>query len=215
MPPASSLLPFVVSAFARVLVPGPSVLFVISRGVALGRRAALLSVLGNAAGFYVHVLALSVGLGRIVERSATVFTALKLVGAAYLAYLGVQAIRHRRAMSLVLDAATTPRSDRRLLREGFLVGVANPKAILFLAAVLPQFVDPQAAAPAGVQLWALGTIFAAIAVACDSGWALLAGTAREVLGASPQRLERLGVAGGVVMIALGARLAVSGRPSAA
>jgi threonine/homoserine/homoserine lactone efflux protein len=215
VPPASSLLPFVVSALALVLVPGPSVLFVISRGVALGRRAALLSVLGNAAGFYVHVVALSVGLGRIVERSATVFTALKLVGAAYLTYLGVQAIRHRRAMSLVLDAATTPRSDRRLLREGFLVGVANPKAILFLAAVLPQFVDPHAAAPAGVQLWALGTVFAVIAVACDSGWALLAGTARQVLGASPQRLERLGVAGGVVMIALGARLAVTGRPSPA
>jgi threonine/homoserine/homoserine lactone efflux protein len=215
VPPASSLLPFVVSAFALVLVPGPSVLFVISRGVALGRRAALLSVLGNAAGFYVHVIALSVGLGRLVERSAAVFTALKLAGAAYLVYLGVQAIRHRRSMAVVLDAATSPRSNRRLLREGFFVGIANPKAILFLAAVLPQFVDPDASAPAGVQLWALGTIFAVIAVACDSGWALLAGTAREVLGASPRRLERLGGAGGLVMIALGARLAVTGRPSAA
>jgi threonine/homoserine/homoserine lactone efflux protein len=215
MPSTSSLLPFVVSAIALVVVPGPSVLFVISRGVALGRRAALLSVLGNAAGFYVHVVALAIGLGRIVERSAAVFTALKLAGAAYLVYLGVQAIRHRRSMSLVLDAATTPRSDRRLLREGFLVGIANPKAILFLAAVLPQFVDPAASAPAGVQLWALGTIFAVIAVAFDSGWAMLAGTAREVLGASPQRLERLGGAGGLVMIALGARLAFTGRPSAA
>ena len=215
MPATASLLPFVVSAFALVLVPGPSVLFVISRGVALGRRAALLSVLGNAAGFYVHVIALSVGLGRLVERSATVFTALKLAGAAYLVHLGVQAIRHRRSMAVVLDAATTPRSHRRLLREGFFVGIANPKAILFLAAVLPQFVDPEASAPAGVQLWGLGTIFALIAVACDSGWALLAGTAREVLGASPRRLERLGGAGGLVMIALGARLAVTGRPSTA
>ena len=87
MPSASSLLPFVISAFALVLVPGPSVLFVISRGVALGPRAALLSVLGNAGGFYVHVIALSVGLGRLVERSAAVFTGLKLAGAAYLVFL--------------------------------------------------------------------------------------------------------------------------------
>lgn len=215
MPPTSSLVAFVLAAVALVVVPGPSVLFVISRGVALGRRAALLSVLGNAAGFYVHVVALAVGLGRIVERSAAVFTALKVLGAAYLVHLGVQAIRHRRSMSLVLDAATSPRSDRRLLREGFLVGVANPKAILFLAAVLPQFVDPGAAAPVGVQLWALGTIFAVIAVVLDSCWALLAGTAREVLGASPRRLERLGGAGGLVMIALGARLAFTDRPSTA
>ena len=213
MPDAASLVPFVVASLALVLVPGPSVLFVISRGVALGRRAALLTVLGNAAGFYVHVLALAVGLGRLMERSAALFTALKLAGAAYLVYLGVQAIRHRRSMATVLDAATAPRSNRRLLREGFLVGIANPKAILFLAAVLPQFVDPDASAPAGVQLWALGTVFAIIAVVCDSGWALLAGTARAVLGASPQRLERLGGAGGLVMIALGAHLAVSGRPS--
>lgn len=214
MPPASSLVPFLASAVALVVVPGPSVLFVISRGVALGRRAALLTVLGNAAGFYVHVVALAVGLGRIVERSATVFTALKLAGAAYLVWLGVQAIRHRRSMALVLDAATTARSDRRLLREGFLVGIANPKAILFLAAVLPQFVDPGAAAPAGVQLWALGTVFALVAVTFDSIWALAAGSARRALGASPRRLERLGGTGGLVMIALGARLAVTGRPSA-
>lgn len=213
MPPASSLVPFLVSAVALIAVPGPSVLFVISRGVALGRRAALLTVVGNAAGFYVHVVALAIGLGRVVERSATVFTALKLAGAAYLVWLGVQAIRDRRSMALVLDAAASPRSDRRLLREGFLVGIANPKAILFLAAVLPQFVDPAASAPAGVQLWVLGTLFAAIAVTLDSVWALAAGTARRALGDSPRRLERLGGAGGLVMIALGARLAVTGRPS--
>lgn len=215
MPPTSSLVAFVVSAFALAVVPGPTVLFVISRGVTLGRRAALLTVLGNAAGFYVHVIAVSVGLGRLVERSAAVFSALKLAGAAYLVYLGVQAIRHRRSMSMALEAAAAPRSHRRLLREGFLVGVANPKAIIFLAAVLPQFVDPTASAPVGLQMLVLGTIFAAVAVTSDSCWALVAGTARHVLGASPRRLERLGGAGGLVMIALGARLAVTGRPSTA
>lgn len=213
MPPVSSLAPFVAASVVLVVVPGPSVLFVISRGVALGRRAALVTVFGNAAGFYVHVIALAVGLGGIVERSAGVFTTLKLAGGAYLAFLGVQAIRHRRSLALALEATPSARSDRRLLREGFVVGVANPKAILFLAAVLPQFVDRGASVPVGVQLWALGTLFAAIAVACDSCWAMAAGTARRSLRASPRRLERLGGAGGLAMIALGARLAVTGRPS--
>ncbi len=210
MPAAASLTAFVAAAFALIIVPGPSVLFVVSRGVALGRRAALLSVFGNAAGFSVHIVAVSVGLGAIVERSAAVFTALKLIGAVYLAYLGVQAIRRRRALSGVLDAAAVPRSRRRLLREGFFVGIANPKTIIFLAAILPQFVDERAAAPAGVQMLVLGTIFLLLAVVCDSCWAMVAGSARQALASSPRRLERLGAAGGLVMIGLGARLALDG-----
>ena len=212
MPPATLVGPFMLTALALIVVPGPSVLFVISRGVALGRRAALVTVLGNAAGFYVYVVLLALGLGDLVERSAGVFTAIKLAGAAYLVYLGVQAIRHRRSMVTAVGAATEPRDDSRLLREGFVVGFANPKAILFLAAVLPQFVE-RGGAPVGIQLWVLGTLFTVIAVTCDSMWALAAGTAREALAASPQRLERLGGAGGLVMIALGARLAVTGRPT--
>ena len=89
-----SLLAFAVAAFVLIIVPGPSVLFVVSRGVALGRRAALLSVLGNEAGLGVHVIAVSLGLGAVVERSATVFTVLKLAGAAYLVYLGRQGDPH-------------------------------------------------------------------------------------------------------------------------
>jgi threonine/homoserine/homoserine lactone efflux protein len=141
VPPFDSLLAFAVAAFVLIIVPGPSVLFVVSRGVALGRRAALLSVLGNEAGLGVHVIAVSLGLGAVVERSATVFTVLKLAGAAYLVYLGVKAIRTRRSLRGVLDAAALPKRSRRLFGEGFLVGVGNPKVIIFLAAILPQFVD--------------------------------------------------------------------------
>ena len=96
---------------------------------------------------FVHVVAVAVGLGAVVERSAAVFTVLKLAGAAYLVYLGIKAIRSRRSLRGVLDAATLPKRGRRLFGEGFLVGVGNPKVIIFLAAILPQFVDRNGAAP--------------------------------------------------------------------
>jgi threonine/homoserine/homoserine lactone efflux protein len=204
------VLAFAVAAFVLIIIPGPSVLFVVSRGVALGRRAALLSVLGNEAGLFVHVVAVAVGLGAVVERSAAVFTVLKLAGAAYLVYLGVKAIRSRRSLRGVLDAATLPKRGRRLFGEGFLVGVGNPKVIIFLAAILPQFVDRNGAAP-GLQMLVLGMLFIVIALVCDSVWAMAAGTARNAIASSPRGLERMGAAGGVVMIGLGVRLALVGR----
>jgi threonine/homoserine/homoserine lactone efflux protein len=210
VPPVDSLLAFAVAAFVLIIVPGPSVLFVISRGVALGRRAALLSVLGNESGLAVHVVAVSVGLGAVVARSATVFTLLKLAGAAYLVFLGAKAIHTRRSLRGVLDAATLPKRGRRLLGEGFLVGVGNPKVIIFLAAILPQFVDRDGAPP-GLQMLVLGLLFIVIALVCDSAWAVAAGSARNALASSPRRLERLGLGGGVVMIGLGVRLALVGR----
>ena len=210
MPPAATLGAFALTAFLLIAVPGPSVLFVVSRGVALGRRAALATVAGNATGVYVQVLLVAAGLGVIVERSVLVFSAVKLAGAAYLVVLGVQAIRHRRALSGALDAPTAGRPPRSLFRDGFVVGLANPKAIVFFAAILPQFVNP-AGAPAGVQMAALGALFVAIALLSDGTWALLAGSARTWLARSPRRLELLGGAGGAVMVGLGVRLAVSGR----
>src|SRR4051794_7516100 len=137
-----SLLAFAVTSFALIVVPGPSVLFVISRGVALGRRAAVATVLGNAVGAYSQVVVVALGLGALIERSATLFTAVKLVGAAYIVYLGAQAIRHRRGLASVIEAASAPRGTRRILREGYVVGITNPKSAVFMAAVLPQFTDP-------------------------------------------------------------------------
>lgn len=205
-----SLLAFAVTAFALIVVPGPSVLFVISRGVALGGRAAVATVLGNAAGAYSQVVVVALGLGAVIERSAGIFTAVKLAGAAYVVFLGVQAIRHRRRLSTVLDAATEPRGTRRILREGYVVGITNPKSAVFMAAVLPQFTDP-AQGHVPLELLVLGLIFVAIALVSDSIWGLSAGYARVWLGRSPQRLEMLGGLGGVVMIALGVRLALVGR----
>jgi threonine/homoserine/homoserine lactone efflux protein len=208
--PTDSLLAFAATAFALIVIPGPSVLFVISRGVALGRRAAVATVLGNAAGAYTQVVVVALGLGTLIERSTTLFTAVKLVGAMYVVFLGVQAFRHRERLASVIDAATAPRGTRRILREGYVVGITNPKSAVFMAAVLPQFADPSRG-HVPLQLLLLGLVFVGIALVSDSIWGLAAGSARVWLGRSPRRLAALGGAGGLVMIGLGVRLAVTGR----
>ena len=206
---ADALLTFAVTAVLLIVVPGPSVLFVVSRGVSLGRRAALVTVAGNAVGIYLQVLAVAIGLGAVIERSIVALQALKLAGALYLMYLGIQALRHRRELATVLDAATV-RPRRRIFREGFVVGVTNPKNIVFFTAVLPQFVD-RSGAPVAVQMIVLGTIYVAIALVSDSIWGIVAGTARSWFARSPKRLELLGGTGGLVMLGLGLRVAISGR----
>lgn len=211
MPSPGSVLAFAVLSFALIVVPGPSVMFVVSRGVALGRRAALLTVVGNATGVYAQVLLVGVGLGAVVERSVVIFTAVKLLGSAYLIWLGAQAIRHRRGMADVLDDAVAVRSRRSVFADGVVVGAANPKAIVFFAAILPQYIDA-GGAPAALQMAFLGLIFVVIALLSDSAWGLVAGTARQWFACSPRRLSRLGGAGGITMIGLGVHLAVSGRP---
>jgi threonine/homoserine/homoserine lactone efflux protein len=210
--PTHHLLAFILTSTAIVLVPGPSVLFVITRSLTLGRRAGLATVVGNATGVYVQIMAVAFGVGAIVERSIAVFTVVKLVGGAYLIYLGVNAVRHRSALAAALGATTPPTSVRRIVRDAFVVGIANPKTIVFFAAALPPFID-RGAGHVPLQLLSLGGVFFVIALACDSTWALAAGTARAWLMRDPRRLERIGGAGGIVMMGLGLRVAVSGRGS--
>ena len=205
-----ALTSFSVAAFVLIVVPGPSVLFVVSRGVALGRRAAIVTAIGNAVGIYMQVVAVALGVGAIIERSVVLLGAIRLLGAAYLVYLGVQAVRHRRALSSVLDVGDRAPERHNLALEGFLVGVSNPKWIVFYTAILPQFVDP-AGAPVALQMLALGAIAVGIAVVSDSAWGMVAGTARSWLARSPRRLEALGGVGGLTMIGLGVRLAATGR----
>jgi threonine/homoserine/homoserine lactone efflux protein len=139
-----------------------------------------------------------------------VFTAVKLVGAAYLVYLGVTTFRHRRELLAVLDAPVERKLARRILADAFVVGIFNPKVIVFFMAILPQFVD-RSAGSVPLQLLALGAVFCLIALVCDSMWALAAGAARTWLAGSPRRLAAIGGTGGVVMIGLGAGLALTGR----
>jgi threonine/homoserine/homoserine lactone efflux protein len=199
---------FVVVVAALIVVPGPSVMFVVSRGVAFGRRAAVSTAVGNELGLLVQVVAVAFGLGSVVERSVLVFSVLKFAGALYLVYLGIQAWLHRKDLAVAQETVQPPRSFRQILREGFVVGVSNPKGILIFTAVLPQFVTPSAGnIPA--QLLLLGLICVTIALVSDASWGLLAGTARNWLGRSPRRLSAIGGASGAVMVGLGVRLAFS------
>ena len=210
MLPTAHLLAFTLTAFALIVVPGPSVLFTVSRALALGRMAGVATVAGNTVGVYVQVVAVAFGIGALVERSVMGFTIVKLGGAAYLIFLGVQAIRHRQKLAEMLGSRIENKSVARVMADGFVVGIGNPKAIVFFAAVLPQFVDRQAG-QVPQQMLLLGAIFAGVALLSDSGWALVAGSARAWFGRSPRRLELIGGTGGLVMIGIGAMLAVSGR----
>ncbi|PSL06051.1 threonine/homoserine/homoserine lactone efflux protein [Haloactinopolyspora alba] len=207
---SGQLLTFVIMSVVLVVVPGPSVLFAVSRALVLGRRGALATVVGNAFGVYAQVVAVAFGLGAVVERSVVVFTVVKFVGAGYLMYLGVQAIRHRRSLADAVTVSVQPAGTLRAAREGFVVGLTNPKAIVFFAAVLPQFVDRAGFSPAA-QMLVLGLMFMTIAVICDGAWAVGAGAARSWFTRSPRRLAQLGGIGGVAMVGIGAQLAVSGR----
>ncbi|WP_405720623.1 LysE family translocator [Streptomyces sp. NBC_01537] len=192
------------------VIPGPSVLFVIGRALAHGRRVALTSVAGNTLGSYVLVAAVALGIGPVVERSVLLFAALKLAGAAYLVYLGVKALRQRKALALASADQRTPRGALRTLGEGFVVGVSNPKTMVFYAAVLPQFVDRAAGHVIG-QMLLLGLIFNAVALVSDSTMGLAASAARSWFARSPRRLSLVGGAGGLAMIGLGVTVAATGR----
>jgi threonine/homoserine/homoserine lactone efflux protein len=208
MVPGPNLLAFAIASALLIALPGPSVLFVLGRSIALGKRGGLLSVLGNALGMLPAIAAVALGIGALVTQSVVVFTVVKVAGALYLIYLGIQAIRHRRRHAAP-DPAAAPRSTFRLLLEGFVVGISNPKTIAFFVAVLPQFVSHEAGS-IPLQLAELGLIFFVLALLMDSVWALVAGTARDWFARSPKRVERLGAAGGVMMIGLGGVLLATG-----
>jgi threonine/homoserine/homoserine lactone efflux protein len=206
------LLAFGVAAFIIIAIPGPSVLFVIGRALAYGRYVALLSVLGNSLGLFVVMALVAVGLGPVVAGSAVVFTTIKLAGAGYMVWLGIQAFRHRRAIR-VDDPGWGEESMRwqQAVRQGFVVGVSNPKAFMMFAAVLPQFVDP-AAGQVTAQMFVLGLLAFTIGLLSDGLWGFLASQLRHWFNASPGRGRALGAAGGVSMIGLGVGLALTGRP---
>jgi threonine/homoserine/homoserine lactone efflux protein len=214
MLPTRHLPEFLLTVYVLILIPGPSVLFVVSRGVALGRRAALATVLGNAGGLVFQGTLVTIGVGSIVARSDAVFTALKLTGAAYLVFLGVKNIRERKALAAVFAprAEAAPKSIARIVREGFFVGATNPKGVLIFTAVLPQFID-RAEGHDTLQLATLGAICVVIALLSDGAWALASGTARHWLGRSSRRLETMTGVGGAMLVALGVGLAATTRRS--
>lgn len=210
MPSPDRLLAFTLASFVLIVIPGPSVLFAISRALAYGRRVALATVVGGAAGSFTAAMAVAVGIGAIVQTSAVVYTAIKLAGGAYLVYLGVQAIRHRKALREAFEAQAAPISGGRTVVQGFIVGVTNPKTVVYFAAILPQFVDPSGG-HASLQMVLMGAIFAVMALALDSVWSVAAGTVRSWFARSARRLDLVGGAAGLTMVGLGVGLALNGR----
>ncbi|MGW9042778.1 LysE family translocator [Streptomyces lydicus] len=211
---ADRLLAFTAMSLLVIVIPGPSVLFVIGRALAHGRRTALATVLGNVFGSYLLVAAVAFGLGSLVERSAAVFTAVKLAGAAYLVFLGVQAFRHRKDMKVGAAAGQSsgkgPRGDLRTIMDGVTVGVTNPKGLVFFAAVLPQFVN-HSAGGLPTQMLVLGLVPICIGLITDTVWGLSASAARNWFARSERRLSMIGGAGGFAMIGLGVTVAATGR----
>lgn len=202
MIPVMNLLAFGLACIPLIAIPGPSVLFTIGRSLALGRIGGLLSVLGNALGAFVIAIAIAFGLGTLLAQSVVVFTIVKFAGAAYVIFLGIQAIRHRRTKADTIANPIPRRSGWRTMWEGFGVGATNAKSIVFMAAVLPLFVD-HSSGNIPVQLFLLGMVFVLVALISDSIWALAAGTARAWFASSPTRISTLSATGGVLMIGVG------------
>ncbi len=201
---------FGLAAFIIIIIPGPSVLFVVSRGVALGRAAAIATVLGNTVGSGTQGVFVALGLGAIVTRSIAVYNVVKFGGALYLIYLGWSSFRNRKQLAIDQAASVEPKSVKRIIREGFTVGVSNPKVIVFFSATLPQFVNPKAGS-VSLQMLSLLGVFCLIGLVCDSAWGLVAGSVRQWFAGSSARVERLVGAGGIAIMGLGVRLAISRR----
>lgn len=209
MPPSERLAQFVVASTLIILAPGPSVMFTVARGIAWGRLVAVLTVVGNALGMLVMSALLAFGVGPLLERSPLLFAIVQWGGGLYLIWLGIDALRHREMHAAdMVDQGPVAPSAIKTVREGFVVGILNPKSLVFFAAVFPQFVDRNTGS-VSLQLMVLGLIFATIAVICDSTWGVLAGSARVWLVNNPRRLVQMRVVGGCVMLVLGALVVVT------
>jgi threonine/homoserine/homoserine lactone efflux protein len=205
----SRLTEYIVAAMVIILAPGPSVLFVIARAISWGRKVAIFTVAGNVTGSFVLSVFVAIGLGPILQRSELAYSGIQWAGGLYLIYLGVDAIRHREvhAADMRNQGDSSP-TIARSIRDGFWVGSLNPKAIVFYAAVLPQFIDRERG-NVTAQLILLGAIFSTLAFISDGTWGLLAGTARQWLATDAKRLEKLRAGGGSIMIILGVAVLIS------
>lgn len=215
MPDLTQFAFYFAAALLLAVTPGPGIFYVAARTLAGGRAEGIASSFGTGLGGMVHVLTGSLGVSAIVLTSAELFTALKLVGAAYLVWLGFRTFQSaRREAATVLDggAAAPPVGARRAFREGVLVEALNPKTAAFFLAFIPQFVEPAAGAVA-LQFVVLGFVSVALNTLADILVAFAASRIREGAAARPGLIRRLQEASGGAMIALGIGLALAKRPA--
>ena len=208
MPDPSRLALFVGAALLLLVVPGPSVLYIVTQSVSHGRRAGIVSVAGITTGTLVHIAAATVGLSALLASSALAFDVVKYLGAAYLIAVGI-----RRLAGWERESGQRARDTRdlgRLYRQGIVVNTLNPKTALFFLAFLPQFVDPGRGTP-WLQILALGLLFAALGFLSDGVWAVVAGTLGECLRRSRRFPAVQRYVSGSVFVGLGALTAAAKR----
>ena len=204
-----NLIGFIAASLVVLLFPGPGVIYVVARSVSQGQVAGFVSVAGLSTGAFVHVLAAALGLSAILLTSALAFSVLKVVGAAYLIYLGVQILltrNHARQAEI-----SAPRSFNKLYVDGVLVSVLNPKIAVFFLAYLPQFVDPANGSVAR-QILFLGTIYVALSLLTDGAYAVIGSHSRSLLKKIRSSGSGLRFASGGVYIGLGIYLLTEDRP---
>jgi threonine/homoserine/homoserine lactone efflux protein len=204
VPSLSTYVVFLATGMALLAVPGPAVLYVVTRSIEMGRAGGIASCAGITTGTFVHVGLATAGISSLILASRVAFDAVKYVGAAYLIFLGVRRLLTRKE-EVVEDRV--PRTRRRAYTQGVVVNLTNPKTIVFIFAFIPQFVDPAAARP-WLQVLVLGVSFAALGFLSDSTYAFVAGAVADRLRGSRRiaRFERW--FGGCVLVGLGVAAAV-------
>jgi threonine/homoserine/homoserine lactone efflux protein len=201
MPPLTNILLFMVAAITLLAIPGPAVIYIVTRSVSQGRAAGIASVLGIHVGTAVYVAATSMGISALLAASATAFLVVKYLGASYLIWLGVQKLR-RRKNSEEPSAGTADTSLRRVFCQGVVVNILNPKTLIFFTAFLPQFVDQQRGFYAG-QLAFFGALFIMLGIVSDGTYALLSSALAGRLRRSSRLQRRLDRYSGAAYLALG------------
>jgi threonine/homoserine/homoserine lactone efflux protein len=200
------LLTFMITAAVIVVVPGPSVMFIVSRALTGGRPAALAAAAGNTLGATFQGLVAALGLGTLIAESEMLYSVLKFGGALYLVSMGATTLRNRESAPAA-DGSSPTNGPRRSARQGFLVGLTNPKTIVFFAAALPQFVDRTRGHVVLQRI--LLTVYSFLSLASDTSWGFAGGSLRTMSANSPRLIQRFIGAGGICIIALGGVLALS------
>ena len=210
MPDATTFALFAAACLAFLVIPGPSVFYIVTRSLVQGRRAGVTSMLGVQAGGLVHVVAAAFGVSALIASSAAAFTVVKYAGVAYLVFLGLRKLLGRDHAALE-DVPRGSASTAHLFTHGVIVNVLNPKTALFFLAFLPQFVDPSAG-PVAPQMLVLGTMLVCIGVLSDGTYALLAAGAGNKLRSAVATRRKLERVSGGVFVGLGVVAALAGEP---
>ncbi|MGI8976398.1 MAG: LysE family translocator [Thermomicrobiales bacterium] len=212
MPTIPTLIAFAIAAIALVAIPGPNLIYIITRGLQQGRRAAVVSALGVEAGTLLHIVLATFGLSAIIASSPVLYDVVKYAGAGYLIWLGVSLIR-RKTGSAEERIEVRPAGMRTIFLHGLAINLLNPKVILFVMALLPQFVDPDRGSTVG-QMLMLGLVLVTVGTLGDMIYAFASGTVGAWLHRHPDADRQRDRASGVIYLALGVIVALTGLGSA-